>query len=199
MKNIAFFLFLAGILSIQACKTTKKVDPLTQCTLIGSVKNLQGLDGCDWVIVTEDANALIPIERVFNGIALEELMKIRFGYKKRPEMMSACMAGDIIEITCMEVISKGIPKKEECVNVNNPQRVRWMKKAMDKHRPAEIMKYPYRTDGWAYLFLGKQCFLYDCQGTLLCEKASSEYKDCLKLVMPGSKGQSIWRSEFRED
>lgn len=192
--SLLSFLFL-GL----SCNTTKKSLDQSACSLVGTVKNLQGLDGCDLIINTQDGRGFIPTSNTFDGVTLKDSQKIQFGYKLREDMMGNCMAGEIIELTCLQVMNE-IPNTKECFDVDDPKKASWIKEAIVKYQTAEIIKYPYRTDGWAYLLLGKTSYLYDCQGTLLCERPGSQGKECLQFSdIKENSGKTIWRSEFRND
>ncbi|MCI5080617.1 MAG: hypothetical protein MRY78_02935 [Saprospiraceae bacterium] len=189
-------LFLLLSLAFGACKTTQNTT--AECTETGTVKNLQGLDGCDLIINTGDGRAFIPTDASLEKFALEDSQQIRFGYKLRDDLMGICMAGQIVELTCVEQLGDNLPIKKECFDVSQPQQAPWLKEAIVKHETAEIYKYPYRTDGWAYLLKGKIVYLYDCQGTLLCKQSPDKAEECLKKVMPGEKGTLIWRKEYQK-
>lgn len=198
MKIIKVFSLLSLLLLGFSCNTTKKSKEESYCALVGTVKNLQ-LDGCDLVINTPDGKVFIPTSNTFGEITLKDNQRIKFEYKLRRDMTGICMAGEIVELTCLQLVD-GLPKKKACLDVEDPNKISWMEKAVVKHQTAEIIKYPYRTDGWAYLFLGRTSYLYDCQGTLLCESEGNPKKECLpSFDIKEMGGKTIWRSEFRND
>jgi len=88
-----------------------------------------------------------------------------------------------------------VPNIPTCHNTEDPFSVDWLKVAWKKHQPESITKYAYRTNGWAYFFQGKTMYLYDCQGTLVCEARMQEAKDCLQFVEDRGKGLVIWQGE----
>lgn len=191
-------LFLLPLLFLFNCKTTsptvtttpEKTDH-TKCTTDGYVKDFTGLDGCRLLVLVGDEKWLIS--RIPKGHSpLQDKQIIKFGYKDVVDGMSVCMAEDkIVEIVCLEIQSQGSdakPDKKECVNSISPNQVEWMKQLIDNHQPLQITKYPFRGDGWAYLFQTNATkLLYTCQGDLVCEsslndKTSSCYNTYLKYL-----------------
>lgn len=82
-----------------------------------------------------------------------------------------------------------IPNIKECVDTKDPNTVDWMKKAMGEHQPFTVIKYRYRTDGWAYQFTGPNRHLYDCQGTLLCVAKGKALDDCARQIANLNKAE----------
>ena len=69
-----------------------------------TLKDFTGLDGCRWMLVTEDNNSLEPMN-------LDDFIKepkeddnYRIEYNVRNDLASVCLVGSIIEITCASKI-----------------------------------------------------------------------------------------------
>lgn len=159
------------------------------CTEMGTLKDFTGLDGCNFLIVLDNGDKLQPIIQDAD-IELKDGQRIKFGYTEIVDQMSICMAGKMVEILCIEFIGSpppptgkpgktgGIkPIKIPCVKTMDPYSMDWMQETMDKTNAYQVVRYSYRTDGWAYYFLGPTLSkMYDCQGTLICECGSRESK-----------------------
>lgn len=168
--------FLIMIIAWQ-CNPTKKVNG-GQCSEAGVVQDFSGLDGCKLLIVTEKGKKLLPAELEDSNFKLEAGQRIRFSYQELPDQMSICMAEDmIVRITCIQLMDDraAIPP---CHKEDGVDKGSWLASLQAKHLPREIIRYPYKTDGWAYLFTGKEFYLYDCQGTLI--KTGDSAEACLK-------------------
>lgn len=148
------------------CNPTKKVNG-GQCSETGVVQDFTGLDGCKLLIVAENGEKLLPAEIEDPVFELEAGQRIRFSYQELTDQMSICMAEDkIVQITCIRLIDDraAIPP---CHQEDGVEKGSWLATLQAKHLPREIIRYPYKTNGWAYLFTGKEFYLYDCQGTLI--------------------------------
>ena len=76
------------------------------CDTFGAVQDFSDLDGCQLLIVLENGNRLSPAKINDTSFKLADGQKIKFGYKKLPDMASICMSESaIIEITCIEAVS----------------------------------------------------------------------------------------------
>jgi PKD repeat protein len=74
------------------------------CSLTGTVKDYTGLDGCGLVIGLDDGEILEPAEVVPNFV-LKEGQRVRLSYTELTDRASACMAGKIVRIDCIEEIN----------------------------------------------------------------------------------------------
>ena len=87
------------------------------------MKDLTGLDACGLVIVSDKGEQFMPAEMAVPGITLAAGQKVRFGYTDMPDAMSACMAGKIVRITCLEVLGGGsseVPNAKDCLDIADP-------------------------------------------------------------------------------
>jgi len=200
-------LLLLPLLFLMNCKTTPPTGDTTppstpdntdytKCITDGYVKDFTGLDGCKLLVLVGDEKWLIS--RIPKGHSpLQDKQTIKFGYKDVVDGISICMAEDkIVEIVCLEIVNQGRdpkPGKKECVNTSTPKKVDWMKRLIGKHQPIQITKYPFRGDGWAYLFrTDKAKLLYTCQGHLVCESALSDKDNsCYKTYLQYLRDEEV--------
>lgn len=77
-----------------ANKNTNTKD--TSKMTIGTIINMTGLDGCGMLIKLENGKTLEPLN--LPEEFKKEDIKIAFTYKLRPEVMSICMKGAIVEL-----------------------------------------------------------------------------------------------------
>ena len=108
MKYLTFILL---VLSFSCTPTqnveTKKEEPkedMAKCETLGTVKDFTGLDGCGLLIVLESGRKLEPVVIEDKNFKLRDGQKIRFNYKAEREVMSICMGGMTVRITCIEEI-----------------------------------------------------------------------------------------------
>ena len=210
MKNTILYLCLFLIVS---CTTTQKeatnggnttppIPPtpdMTACTTLGVVTDFSGLDGCKLLIVLENKKKFLA-SKLPRGVQLVEGQQIRFGYKPIADGVSICMTEDqIVEVTCLEVIAGPKPGKKDCVNTTDPFEVLWIKTKLARYNPSQIIKYKFRRDGWAYLYINKtDRKLFDCQGNLVCEVKNGAPKSdpCIDVYLQYLKdGKVIWQGE----
>ncbi|MGB3545610.1 MAG: hypothetical protein WBA17_01470 [Saprospiraceae bacterium] len=162
----------------------------SECTAKGNVRDFSDLDGCGLLIETDAGELLLPISTP-PGYQLEANTRISFGFSVVPDQMSICMREDAaVRILCLRELrgAGGIPILEECQYLDKPSG--WLAEKAEEWKAHTITRYPYRTDGWAYLLetTGGQ-YLYDCQGTLLCQPR----KSCLGLIEEVDEGVEIYR------
>ncbi len=111
MKGIVFLLpiLLAGI----ACD--KKEECISaSCLQEATVKDLRSLDGCDFVFELSDGTRLIPERKTYIQapkkaddpiyyFQLKDGEKVKISYRNT-QLLGACMAGDIVFITCITLV-----------------------------------------------------------------------------------------------
>jgi len=122
------------------------------------------------------------------------------------DVVSVCMAGKIIEVTCVEILSEassntrptrgGKPAKIPCIETLDPYETAWMKKTLQNVQAYQVIRYKYLADGWAYYFKGQQkAIIQDCQGTVLCEAATKDLARCDAKANALSEEMIIWEIE----
>lgn len=89
---------LGGCRPSQPLVTTPPAPP---CTHEGTVRDFTGLDGCGLMIVMADGRRLEPASLPDSSFTLREGQQIRFSYQSAPELMSVCMGGPLVHLTCI--------------------------------------------------------------------------------------------------
>jgi hypothetical protein len=156
---------------------------------MGTVKDFTGLDGCKMLIVLDNGEKLQPVKYNSDEVNIQDGQRIKFAYKEVTDQMSICMSGKMVEVTCLELIGSpssepppdgtgGIrPIKKECVETLDPFSREWMRGVLNRTDAYQVVRYVYRTDGFAYYFLGpERSMMLDCQGTLICESTGRDPK-----------------------
>ncbi|MEL7020562.1 MAG: hypothetical protein AAGK47_03050 [Bacteroidota bacterium] len=114
-------------------------------------------------------------------------------------LLNAC---DVPKETTDSTGGGDIPNRRECADVKAVDDTAWMRKAMKEHAPYNVVKYRYKTDGWAYQFTAGNRYLYDCQGTLICVAKGKALDDCARTIMnldKAQKGQVIYAQKENMD
>ncbi|GJM32972.1 MAG: hypothetical protein DHS20C18_19730 [Saprospiraceae bacterium] len=181
------------------CNATKITDNEASCQHKGTVKDMSDLDGCQFLIITEKGEKLLPLNMP-DDFPLKDGQQIKFSFRDADAMASICMAEDkIVEITCIKLLQDTYSQNEECLNIEHPAEVGWMKKAIEDLNPDQVVKYPFQTTTWAYLFKGKNTYLYGCTGKLICNTSGPSTESCLKKIGTNKVGTVIWQGEGVND
>ena len=101
MDWIFFFIFLSSVgdLSIVAiCCLAPQTGSIWRCG------DNSGLDGCKYLIVLENGKRLEPLIVEDKNFKFRDGQKIRLTYEQEREMMSICMAGQGVRVTCIEEV-----------------------------------------------------------------------------------------------
>jgi len=100
---------IGAALTFAACKNDNGT-AASACTGVpATVKDLAGLDGCQFVFELADGTRLQPVMPT-NDDAANPLAKFTFtdgkkvtlGYEVQADMASICMAGKMVKVTCLE-------------------------------------------------------------------------------------------------
>jgi len=83
-----------------------------------------------------------------------------------------------------------IPNRKDCIDTKDAESTPWLRQAMKEHTPYNVVKYRYKTDGWAYQFTSANRYLYDCQGTLICVARGKALDDCARKIMNLNKAEA---------
>ena len=145
------------------CDTTKSAASISDCQTIGTVKDMTGLDGCKFLISTQDGKLLLPVEVSDSRFEFVNGAKIAFDFVENKEVsFGICQAEDMmVNITCIKSLDGAA--KDECIDTSNPVKVDWMEALIEKLKPMRITKYPYN-DQLLYFFQAKpNSFAYDCK------------------------------------
>ena len=184
-----YLILMSCFLVFGASKCTNKKGE-SKCEEMGTIKDYTGLDGCKFLIELENGEKLQPVKYTDSDLdhPLKDGQRIKFSYKEVTDQMSICMTGKMIEVTCITFLEEeksnvpegtgGVkPLKIPCVETLDPYQKDWMIMAMEKTNAYQVIRYRYRTDGWAYYFLGpRKNMMFDCQGTLICECTARDLK-----------------------
>jgi hypothetical protein len=204
MYKLLILLSSFFLLTGQTCKQ-KNGGQDADCKFMGTIKDFQGLDGCGYMIVLENGEKLQPVKYASENLEIKDGQKIKFSYQEVTNQVGICMAGKMVEINCIEFLDDdstippgtgGIkPERIKCVETLSPYDAEWMVISMEKTNAYQVVRYVYRTDGFAYYFLGPtKNMLFDCQGTLLCESNSRETK-CDDKTKQYSDELVIWEKD----
>lgn len=124
MKYFSLFALLVFTISCTPTKSTNEVvdieeeivdsvsigfddevaEPVVSCKNIATVKDNSGLDGCKYLIILENGSKLEPLVMEDKNFKFRDGQKIRLTYEQEREMMSICMAGQGVRVTCIEEI-----------------------------------------------------------------------------------------------
>ncbi len=123
------FTSFAFLIALSACEEDETAP---ECTTLATVRDLTGLGGCGWVLELENGERLEPYlvygnynDPLWCGPAYpdsrnqpyydtqlwydanpQDGMKVRIAYEVLPDQASVCMAGPIVQITCLEVVER---------------------------------------------------------------------------------------------
>ena len=70
----------------------------------GTVKDQSGLDGCKWVIITDEGTKVNPTNIADFNIALRDGMRVYIEYVMLDGVMTTCMSGKVSKITLLEEV-----------------------------------------------------------------------------------------------
>lgn len=98
MKTSHFFTIMAlsAALLLSACPADKCPDGKNAL-----LRDYTGLDGCRWVFELEDGQRLEPVNLHQLDFELRDSLKVKINYTEAPDMMSICMVGKMVNITCI--------------------------------------------------------------------------------------------------
>lgn len=89
-------ILLAAALLLAGCPADKCPDGVNAVLV-----NLEGLDGCTWVFELEDGQRLEPVNLHQYDLELKDGLKVKINYTEALDMMSICMVGKMVNITCI--------------------------------------------------------------------------------------------------
>lgn len=71
----------------------------------GMLLDYTGLSGCTWIIQLKNGERLEPVNLHDFDIALADSMVVHITYTEDPTMMSICMVGKIVVVSCIKELS----------------------------------------------------------------------------------------------
>ena len=74
------------------------------CGTLATVKDNSGLDGCKFLIILDDGKRLEPLVMEDKDFQFKDNQRIRLNYEQEREMMSVCMGGMGVKVTCIEEV-----------------------------------------------------------------------------------------------
>ncbi len=74
----------------------------TTCSTPATVRDLSGLDGCGKVLELADGARLLPFGKVWEKFPSANGQRVTISYEGVTDMMTTCMAGKTVAITCIE-------------------------------------------------------------------------------------------------
>jgi len=100
---------MGAALMFAACKNDNGTGS-TACTGVpATVKDLAGLDGCQFVFELADGTRLQPVMPTkedtgnpLTNFTFTDGKKVTLGYEVQADMASICMAGKMVKVTCLE-------------------------------------------------------------------------------------------------
>jgi hypothetical protein len=202
--NIRMFYFLSVMVLFINCSTKRQInssnDTDIQDSLPGLVKttgtlqDLSGMDGCNWMILTEDDVRIHPVSWPDGVKDLLDGMKISFVYREVTDVVTICMAGDltadILEIT--NVTGKDI----HCEEIKDPYMVPWMAEIVEKETIYSITRYK-KDDGYLFYFqAGQKNYLYSCDGKFICDVTGRIMNPCAEMIASLDEGVVIWVTNY---
>ncbi|MBO6605679.1 hypothetical protein [Psychroserpens sp.] len=98
MKYINLIIVVGIILMFNSCTQNKCANGVN-----GQFKNLNGLDGCNFVIELENNEILIPTNLEEFNIEVLDGASVSLTYALQEDVMGICMAGYIVKIECIEL------------------------------------------------------------------------------------------------
>ncbi|NRA91445.1 MAG: hypothetical protein HRU26_01975 [Psychroserpens sp.] len=98
MKRFINICIVISVLILTACGNDTCKDAVN-----GTIKNLEGLDGCGMVIQLENDKVIIPSNLEEFDLDFAEGLSISVAYTAQPDMMGICMAGEIVSIDCITI------------------------------------------------------------------------------------------------
>jgi hypothetical protein len=104
-----YWIILMLINAMISCTPAKDVggatkDTTPSCKTLATIKDNSGLDGCRFVIVLDDGKRLEPLAVEDKNFQFSDGQRIRLNYEQEREMMSVCMSGMGVRVTCIEKV-----------------------------------------------------------------------------------------------
>ena len=185
--------------------TESEVSDYKDCDTRVMVEDATGLDGCRFLIVLDNGDKLLPQEMPLMDFKLGGNQLVKISYSVIEDGVSACMMeNQIVKVHCIEFLTQtgGVkPTKKTCIKVDNYNDSKWLKHFASDMEPFMITRFPYLTDGWAYLIdNGREKKLIDCQGTEVCSLLGKAGGPCYDKIRNLGKGVVIYsKTDVRND
>jgi hypothetical protein len=117
-QRMKYFFIIILIGSMISCTPTKtstdeeasarevptEVITKPSCGTLATVKDNSGLDGCKFLIILDNDQRLEPLVMEDKNFEFKDGQRIRLNYETEREMMSVCMSGMGVKVTCIEEV-----------------------------------------------------------------------------------------------
>lgn len=92
---------LALVVGLSACD--KQTDPVQECPdgVTATFRDRTGLDGCTYVLQLENGAFLEVANLELLDITPTNGLKVRVQYDALPNMVSICMLGPVVQVSCV--------------------------------------------------------------------------------------------------
>lgn len=143
---------------IWSCGVTRQP---SLCQMEGKVIQMDGLDGCQWLIQTKDGQKLLPQNAA--EFALTDGQSVYFNYRVF-DGMSICMAEDlIVTLTCLE-----IRKVTECSD-GGWEQIEWLRHLIEDEGVRKIDQFRAKDQLWYHITFQPDAYAwYNCHGQKIC-------------------------------
>ncbi len=198
-----FLLVLTFLFSCDQKKAQNSIPVEATCATHVMVKDYSGMDGCQFLLVTNEGDKFLPVSWPKMDFELKNNQSIKIGYTEVQDAVSICMMeSKSVIVICVEFIAQtgGVkPAKKECAKVDKPFDADWLATIAKKYNPYQIDRYDYLGSRYAYYIdIGKKKMLYDCSGYLICEVEGKALNDCTNKVKELRGKKTIWQKEVKD-
>ena len=186
---------LIGLAIVLACTPKAGVPDESISKTKAWVKDMRGLDGCTFLLITDKKKKLLPANIDRLKFIFKDGQRVEIKYRHQKDAGGTCMAEDeIIEVLSIKELKNNTltkPAKKECVQIMDPVNAAWSKEILIKENPYRMWRYSYQ-DGFAYYFMAKtRNLLYDCQGNFMCEDKPNA-RTCVDNITELTEGKVLW-------
>ncbi len=186
---------LCGLVIVLACTPNKGISSETIKKAKAWVKDMRGLDGCGFLLITDNNKKLLPANSNKLKFKFQDGQRVQIKYRHQKNAGGTCMTEDevieVLSIKELENNSLAKPPKKECVQILDPVSSAWSKAILMKESPFRMCRYRYQ-DGYAYYFMTKtKNLLYDCQGNFMCED-NADNRKCVDNITELTEGKVVW-------
>ena len=168
------------------------------CETVAIVRNMTGLDGCQWLFELGNGAKLLATNQDSLSFVMKDGALVMLGYQPVPDAASICMhESQIVRITC--IIGAGAQQyrtiaRLDCQPMVDPFDIAWSRELLQRNNPDQVHELSWDTGSLYYHFEMKdRQEVYDCSGKLLCAGSISS-NDCEELLDQAIDRRTIWVS-----
>lgn len=145
------------------------------CSERVTATDFSSLDGCGFLLETQDGRKLLPSNLATFTTSLENGEQLTVSYIVDTESASICMSEDeIVTLTCFQRLDQKI----DCEPMVDPFEPEWSKAVMTTLDPYRIEEYVVGDQRWYLYHSEHQLRWYACTGDLLCSYGPGEQAIC---------------------